>query len=242
MNAVITAGGRVDGEYAREAGTTIKALARVRGVSMLERAIGAARGAGATHITVVGGSEVRAACVPGVESIIDESDDGSENMLRALQAGGNGALLYLTSDLPFITAGALQSFVGAVPPGTLGMPIASIAAFERRFPAAPPFGITLGRERVVNGGVFVLPPGGAARLTELAPAFFAARKSPWAMAGLLGPSLLLRFALRRLGVAELEAQARDRLGFPARAIRDCSPELCYDADKVQEYRYACGQS
>ena len=62
VRAVVTAGGRVDGEYARLAGTTVKALAMVRGVSMLDRILDALRGAGATHIAVVGGAEVRAAC------------------------------------------------------------------------------------------------------------------------------------------------------------------------------------
>ncbi|MBV8722740.1 MAG: NTP transferase domain-containing protein, partial [Candidatus Eremiobacteraeota bacterium] len=61
MKAVITAGGRITGEFAREAGTPIKALVRVRGVTMLDRIVDALRGAGAQRIAIVGGEEVRAA-------------------------------------------------------------------------------------------------------------------------------------------------------------------------------------
>jgi hypothetical protein len=51
--------------------------------------------------------------------------------------------------------------------------------------------------------------------------------------------VLLRFALRRLSVADLEALATRTLQIPARAVRGCAPELAYDADLQLEYAYAC---
>jgi GTP:adenosylcobinamide-phosphate guanylyltransferase len=241
MITVITAGGRIHGEFAREAGTTVKALAKVRGVSMLERAIAAARGAGTKSVAVVGGAEVRDACASSVDRVIAESDDGGQNVLRALDAAGSDDLLYLTSDLPYINERALRAFVDAVPSDTLAMAISSMETFTQRFPGAPRFGINLGGQSIVNGGAFVVPAGRAPRVAELAAAFFAARKSSWAMAMLLGPNLLWRYATSRLTVPTLEAHATERLRFPARAIRGCSPELCYDADSVAEYRYALKQ-
>jgi len=62
VNAVITAGARVDGEFAGRIGTDVKALARIGNRTMLQASIEAARGAGATRIAVVGGAEIRAAC------------------------------------------------------------------------------------------------------------------------------------------------------------------------------------
>ncbi|MBV9232457.1 MAG: NTP transferase domain-containing protein, partial [Candidatus Eremiobacteraeota bacterium] len=70
MKAVITAGGRIDGEFARVAGTTVKALARVRGATMLQRVVDAVRGAGATRIAVIAGEEVVRACRSDVERVI----------------------------------------------------------------------------------------------------------------------------------------------------------------------------
>lgn len=242
-SAVITAGGRVDGEFASVTGTPIKALAPLRGKTFLRITIDALRESGVERIAVVGGAEVRQACAGAVERIVDESARGAENLRRALYAWDTQTpLLYLTSDMPFITAAALQAFLDRVPADTLALPLTEWSDFARRFPGAPPFGITLAGEKVVNGGAFVIPPCAQQRIEEFAMRFFDARKSVWRMARLTGPSLLLQFIFRRLGVAQLESHARRLLGIPALAVRNAPAELAYDVDVLEEYRYAAGQA
>jgi GTP:adenosylcobinamide-phosphate guanylyltransferase len=240
VRAVVTAGGRIDGEYARLAETTVKALALVRGVSMLDRILDALRGAGATRIAVVGGAEVRAACGERVERVVDEAATGEQNVALALHAWDDEEpLLYATSDLPYVTAASVADFVRRVPLGAIGMPLAEHADFTSRFAGAPTAGIVLAGERVVNGGVFVLPPGSRSHVARLAAAFFSARKAPWRMASLIGPIPLLRLALRRLSVAGIEREALRVVGVPCVAVPRCAPELAFDADTDAEYRYAC---
>lgn len=237
--AVITAGGRVDAEFAQTIGTPVKALARIGGKTFLQLTIDALRAVGIERIAVVGGTEVRAACTGAVERVIDESADGAENLRRALHAWDESTpLLYLTSDMPFINADALRAFIARVPEGTLALPLTEWDDFARRFPGAPPFGVTLAREKVVNGGAFAIPAGAQARVERFATRFFDARKSVWRMARLTGPLLLLQFALRRLSVARLESHAQRLLGVPACAVRGAPPELAYDVDILAEYRYA----
>lgn len=237
--AVITAGGRVDGAFAEAVGTPVKALAPFQGATFLRRTIDALREIGVDRIAVVGGVEVRTACEHDDVRVIGESSDGAENLRRALRAWDDCTpLLYATSDMPFITGDALQAFLERVPAGTLALPLTEFDAFEKRFPGAPPFGVTLAGETVVNGGVFAIPAGANQRIEEFAARFFAARKSVWRMARLTGPALLLQFALRRLGVAQLEAHARRLLRIPALALRNAPPELAYDVDVLEEYRYA----
>jgi len=240
MRAVVTAGGRIDGEFAQIAGTRIKALVRVRGETMLERMLEALRGAGVSEIAVVGGDDVRAACGPLVERFVDESPSGSENLLRALAAWpDSGRLIYATSDLPYVTAGTIRDFLQRVGEGTLAVALAEHGAFTARFPGAPPSGIKLGRERVVNGGVFSIPQGATAKLATIATRFFEARKQPWRMASLVGPAVLFRFLSGRLRVRDLETMALHVLQVPAQALRGCAPELAFDVDTIDEYRYAC---
>jgi GTP:adenosylcobinamide-phosphate guanylyltransferase len=241
LKAVVTAGGRIDGAFAAAAGTRVKALAPVRGATMLARMLGALRGAGANEIAVVGGDEVRAACADLVERVVDESASGSENLLRALRAWPeNGEpLLYATSDLPYVTGEAVADFVRRVAPGTLSVTLTEFRAFAARFPEAPrSYGITLAGERVVNGGLFSIPGGCAERLARVASRFFDARKRPWRMASFVSPLALIRFSLGRLSVTHLEAMAVRALGVPAAAVRACPPELAYDVDTDAEYRYA----
>ncbi|HUY40343.1 MAG TPA: NTP transferase domain-containing protein [Candidatus Dormibacteraeota bacterium] len=240
MRAVITAGGQLRGAYAEAAGTTVKALARVRGRTMLERTIEAAHGAGALETAVVGDEPVRAACAGGlVERVIPASEDGAENVLRALRAWPHDdALLYLTSDLPYVRAAAITDFVERAE-GRLAIALTDAAAFALRFPGAPGFGIAIGRERVVNGGAFFLPPGGASRVAELAAKFFNARKHPWRMARLAGPDLLCRLLFNAISIPMLERRSERLLGLRVQAVRNCAPELGFDADELAQYRYAC---
>ncbi len=240
---MITAGARVDGDFAQRIGTRVKALARIGDRTMLGATIEAARNAGATRIAVVGGREIRDACGNLVDSIVDESDSGAVNLRRALTAWDDDApLLYLTSDMPFISAQALRNFMESFPPDSLAVPVTDCAAFERRFPGAPPFGVAIGGERIVNGGAFWIPARARARVESLAIRFFNARKSIPRMAALLGPVLCLRFALRRVSIAALEREAQRKLGIPARAVRGASPELAYDVDTLEEYVYATGRN
>lgn len=240
MRAVVTAGGRIDGDYAQAAGTDVKALAKVRGTTMLEKIVGALRGAGATEIAVVGGAAVREACANSVEQVIGEAESGTANLVKALRAWPNDGtpLLYATSDMPYVDATAVAAFLARVPPGSFALPLTEIGDWHRRFPGAPLAGITLNGERVVNGDVFHIPGGAADRVEAVATRFFEARKRPWQMASLVSPALMLRFLFKRLAIAHLEAHAQKVLGVPATAVRDCGPELAFDADSLAEYEYA----
>lgn len=241
--AVVTAGGRVDGAFAQALGTPVKALAPFAGSTFLQIVIEAVRGAGIDRIAVVGGDDVRHACRDAVERVIDESLDGAENLRRALRAWEpEKPLLYLTSDMPFITAATLRAFLERVPDKTLALPLTEWDAFATRFPDAPPFGLSLAGQRVVNGGAFVIPARAQERVEQFAARFFDARKSPWRMARLTGPVLLLQFVLRRLSVAGLERHACRLLGLSAIAVRNAPPELAYDVDVLEEYRYALARS
>jgi len=240
---VITAGGRIEGEFAQAAGTSVKALAPVRGMTMLARMIDALRSAEVTEIAVVGGDEVRAACGSVVDRFVDESPSGSENLLRALRAWPDTErLVYATSDLPYVTAPAIADFTSRVGIGALAVSLAEYGAFNARFAGASGFGIRLGGERVVNGGVFSIPQGAPEKLAAVATRFFEARKRPWRMASLVGPSVLLRFLSGRLRVADLETMALHVLQVPAQALRGCAPEIAFDVDTIDEYRYACAHA
>ncbi len=239
MNAVITAGGPIDGAFARAAGVDRKALAPVRGRTMLTRAIETLRACGIERIAVVGNPDVARACGASVETVVPDTGSGRGNVLGALGAWPDDApLLYLTSDLPYLDAPSLDWFLQRIAPDAVSMPLCEHADYVRRFPGAPSAGIVLGRERVVNGGAFYLPAGSRARVRGLAVTMFDARKAPWRMAGVAGAQILLRFALGLARIDALEARARRVLGIPAFALRGAPPELAFDADTHDDYLYA----
>jgi hypothetical protein len=209
---------------------------------MLALIVDALREAGATRIAVIGGDEAAAACRDTVERFIPEGPTGSENVLRALRAwpdDDDEPLVYATSDMPYVTGAAVADFLSRVRDGHIAIALAEYDAFARRFPGAPPsYGITLDGERVVNGGLFSLPAGSCDRLASFATRLFEARKAPWRMASMVSPVMLLRLVMRRLNIAHLEQFALEHAGIPASAVRNCAPELGYDADTAAEYAYA----
>ena len=241
MRAVITAGGLVDGSFARAIGTPVKALAPFGATTLLDVALEACADAGIDGVAVVGGAEVRAHLAGRGARVIDAAADGGANVLRALGAWPGERFAYLTSDLPFATGAGLADLVRRSAGYALTMGLADDAAYAARFPGAPAHGVALGRERVVNACAFVIRPEAAAPVRDFALRAFAARKSLFALAALLGPALILRFALRRLRVEHVEGYASRALGVPVGAVRGCDPGLCYDVDALPEYEDACAR-
>ena len=166
-----------------------------------------------------------------VDRVIDSAADGGENVVRALTAWPDGPLLYLTSDIPFVTAQAVERFAQRSAGFGVTMPLAAHDAYVRRFPNAPEHVIELGGERVANGNVFFIAAEAIGPVRSWATRFFAARKSKLAMARLLGPGLLATF---RLWEADDRTRSKpkpsERWALRSAAIRDSAPEICYDVD------------
>jgi CTP:molybdopterin cytidylyltransferase MocA len=238
MIAAITAGGRVDGAFAEAIGTDVKALAPFGAGTLLDVVLAAAADCGATRVVVVGGQDVRSRCEGAVDAVIPESPSGRENLRRALEAAQDDELLLLASDLPFVRARDLGTFLERSRGHDIALPLASVTEYRAVFPDAPAHGTRLGGECVVNGSAFYFGPGVAPKALAAAQRLFDARKSLWRMAALLGPSLLLRFATNRLRIDHVEARALGALGVRARAVRRQAPHLCYDVDTLEDYRYA----
>jgi len=239
VHAVITAGGTVDGELAAAMRTRVKALASLRERTLIDVALAACDGAGIDDVLVVGGAEVRAHLSGRSNVRIVEADaDGRVNVLRALDGWPGDRFVYLSSDLPFVSADGLRTFVTRSAEFAVTMALADVTAYVRRFPGAPAHAVSLRGERFVNGSAFVIGPEAVAPARELATKLFAARKNLARLALLLGPALCVRFAARRLGLSDLERYGTRRLGVRVAAIRGCDPGLCYDVDTLDDYAYA----
>jgi hypothetical protein len=66
----------------------------------------------------------------------------------------------------------------------------------------------------------------------------AARKAPLRLAAVLGPDIVVRFALRRLSIADAERRATTLLGAPAGALRCTHPEIAINVDRPTDVALA----
>ncbi len=247
MRAVITAGGLVEGDFAEAIGTRVKALARLGpqahgSRTLLDVVLDACAGADIDGVAVIGGADVRMHLAGRGVRVIDAALDGGTNVLRALDAWPGERFVYLTSDMPFASASGLRELIARSSDFALTMALAGVDAYEARFPGAGEHSVVLGGERVANGNAFVIAASAVEPLRAFGTKLFDARKSLPRLALLLGPALCLRFVMKRLTIADLEAYGRRRLGVPVGALRDCDPGLCYDVDSLDDYRYACTHS
>jgi CTP:molybdopterin cytidylyltransferase MocA len=238
MRAVVTAGGLVDGTFAAAIGTRVKALAPFGSVTLLDVVLEACAAAGIGGVAVIGGTEVREHLAHSGARVLDAAEDGSTNVLRALGAWPGERFVYLTSDMPFASAAGVRDLIARSEAFALTMAVADVPAYEARFPGAPEHSVALGGERVANGNAFVIAPEAVEPARALATKLFEARKSLVKLALLLGPSMCLRFATKRLTIEDLEAYGTRKLGVRAGALRGCDPGLCYDVDVLADYEYA----
>ncbi|HZT43769.1 MAG TPA: nucleotidyltransferase family protein, partial [Chthonomonadaceae bacterium] len=191
IDAVLPAGGRISGAFAREAGAEIKALIRLEGRTLLRRMIEALRATGRIgRIVVIGPEEAlieAQAC--GADAAISEGATGPENIyrglewLRAQEPAPPSRVLILTTDLPFITPEAIIAFLDSCSPDAdIAIPIVTREAFEARFPGTESIYTHLRDGAFTLGCAFLVSLETVLRCRPQVEGAFQARKSQWQMA------------------------------------------------------------
>lgn len=246
IDVVLPAGGRISGEFADRAAVSVKALIEINGVTILQHTIETLRTCGRIgKIVVVGPDEVNATLADGLaDKILPETSSGPENILKGLdwieRDGGAGRRsLILTTDLPFLTTGAIESFLDACPDQLdICAPVNTKQEFLERFPGSNNEYVRLGDGEWTMGCAFLVNPGSIIANHSRIDQVFQARKSQIGMAKLLGMAFVFRYLTGGLTIAQIEKRCQDILGCSAAAIRGASVELAFDLDKIEEYHYA----
>lgn len=237
--AVVLAGGKAKPEIAAATGVENRALIAVKGRTMLACVVEALRAApGIGTVTVVGD-------LPDSTDYARVPDHGGfvENIFAGLEAAGAAEFaLIATSDIPFVTADAVEDFVtrGAALDADMVYPIVPVAACYKRFPGVRRTSLALREGRFTGGNMVLVRPGFLrAQRARIAEAY-AARKSPVRLALMLGLGTTLRVVSTLLGVPgllaipRLEASVSRLLGGSARALVSPYPEIATDIDRPDD--------
>lgn len=246
VNVVLPAGGRIEPDFARQAGTEIKALIRLNGKTILRRTLEALQATGRVGKTVVIGPEAALdeARKAGATGTLAEGATGPENIFRGMewlaqQGSAADRLLVVTTDLPFLTSEVIQHFLDTCPPqADIAVPIIPRRMFEARFPGSVNTFTRLREGEITPGCVFLVNPQTLLRHRAHIESVFAARKNELAMARLIGLPFLLRYLTGQLAVSHIEQRCRQILGCVGAAVHNAPPELAFDIDLPVEYAYA----
>lgn len=243
VDVVIPAGGRLEDDFAREAGASVKALISLGGQTILARTVSALRESGRVEkIVVVGPDEVREAAA-GADEVLGEGASGPQNIFRGLERlreiGTSRRVLIVTGDLPFLSPQVVADFLDACSDeAQVCLPALRRPEFEARFPNVRGEYVRLRDGEWTLGCAFLVDGSKLLQRRAAIESVFEARKSQWAMAKLLGAPFIARWVTKRLATSHIQVRCEQVLGVRGQLVAPCAPSLAFDVDGVEEYRCA----
>lgn len=255
MDAVLIAGGRAHAPLTDVGNHSVKGLFSLQGTTLIARVLHALRQSGVERIAVVG-SELLLHALPALDIEILFTVEGTEpvdNLLRGVERLGlpaNAQFLHCAVDLPMLTGRALCEFWRTASPNAdVLVGWTPETAFVQRFPGAPYTAVRFAEGRFLSASVSVMRVGFLESQVPLLRRLAAARKSSgrvlWTLMRAFhyhlltaGMPLAARFLTGRLALRRLPPIAERLMGAQLQFYLDAAPELAFDIDTEEDYRYA----
>jgi GTP:adenosylcobinamide-phosphate guanylyltransferase len=242
FTAVVLAGIRPSGDpLAAARGVPRKALIPVGGTPMIVRVLTALRASpwvariaicGVDRATLEGGG-IAAGDLSDV-IWLEAADHPATSVVAALdQLGAVAPVLVTTGDHPLLTAAIVDEFCAAAQTsgGEVAAAVVDAATVRQAYPDALRTFYPLRDAAYTGCNLFAFFGAGGRRAAVLWREVDRYRKKPWRVVGLLGPVVLLRFALRRLSLDDVMEVLSDRMGVRARVVRMSAADAGIDVDK-----------
>lgn len=245
FDAIVPAGGTIDGPFAEQAGTQVKALITFNGSTILETVLKALRESGKIrNIVVIGTPEVRAVATNFAAVGLEPGETGPDNIFRGLDHlkkldPNLDKALIVTCDLPFISGETITKYVELCPlDKDICVPVIEEADFHRAYPGTSSTFVKTKDGTFTIGGMFMM---NGRKLNELRTSIervFAKRKSKLGMAMLIGPAFVMKYITKSLTLYDVEKKIESMLNCSGRAVRNAPVELAYDIDDLEDFSYA----
>lgn len=234
FTALVLAGSRSGGPdtVAAYGGAAHKALIELEGRALIARVIAALREAGAGRIVVVTSHpEVAAQAAELGGEVMAEESGPSLSVLAAVERLGAPALV-TTADHALLRPEWVSAFLDAVPKGAdVAALLAPRSVVEAAAPATTRTWLTFADGQWSGCNMFYLATPAALGVIRLWRRIEAERKRPWRMAWILGPGMLMRFALGRLQLGEAVGRLGKLAGVSAAIVESPYGLAAVDVDK-----------
>jgi len=246
--ALVLAGSRGSAEpVAGAAGAIHKALVSVAGVPMAVRVVRAlAAQPSIREIAVSAGDRELVASLDALSKQAGIPVDLTHIPSASSPAASLGAYvdglrpgdiaLVTTADHPLLTPEIVGRFLEAAVERDADVVagVVSEAVYRARFPSGPRTFVRLADQAFSGANLFLVRAPGAASVARFWVRLEAVRKRPWRLVSHFGPSILLRFVLRRLTVAEAENAVSRRAGARVALVLLPFAEAALDVDRPSD--------
>lgn len=236
LNAIILAGDKED-EHSSLTGN--KALLLINNRAMIEYIIDALRAAPHVgKIAVVGPLEQLQPLIGyKVDYIIPQGSSILDNAKKGIELFAEDQhVLILTSDIPMITAEAIEDFIerSQASGADFCYPVVNKAVNEAKFPGIKRTYVKLKDGVFTGGNIIYISPSVFQRCEDFANKLVEFRKEPVKTARLLGFRLLVKLLLGRGTIRQVEERFGQILNITAKAIISDYPEIGNDVDKPSD--------
>ncbi len=215
-----------------------KALICLSGKSILENVVDAARASGCiARIFVVGEEDELAAIADKVDGTVAPAGNPLENVLACVAKKQlKNELLILASDIPYLTAGAIQEFVDQSrnEAAEFYYPGMAKKTFQQLFPKYPKTFIKLRDGKFTSGSGFITSVSTVLRTRPFSESVLRNRKSPLKMATMMGWGNVILFALGMMSRKRIEKIIREKTGCSFKLVELSDAGLIFDIDRKEQ--------
>lgn len=249
-DAVIMAGADNSGRLAEVSGASYEALIDINGKTMLEWVLdGVFEAEQVDRIIVVGPVDAFSDTIgrlPEAERgrivLVEQRGDMVDNLMAGLeQVPDSKKALVLSSDIPFITAEALDGFIKLCEemPAQVHYALIPKSVNEARFPGVQRTYINMADAVVTGGNAFMVEPSVVRGNYDVIKHALGARKKPFVLLSMLGLPFIVKYLIGRLTIADVERKAKTWLDIVGRGVVVPYAEIGVDVDKPSDYELAC---
>lgn len=239
LEAIVLAGSPNDGPLQEVSDQAFEAMIPIAGKPMVEYVLAALEECSSVGRVIVAGppalKEIQFEKMTLVEATDSSVMENFQTGLRELQS--SGYVLVVTSDIPLITAAAVDDFVhkSLAQKGELFYSIIKKECSEARFPDVKRTYVKLKEGTFTGGNLFLLQPRIVEESWSFAAKMVRLRKNPVQMSAVLGWLFTLKLLWGRLTIPDLEKRVGELLRITPKAVISSYPEVGIDVDKPSDY-------
>ena len=186
------------------------------------------------RVYLVGPSDGLGRYAGGKVEVVEPGADLFDNVRIGLEAAKTEYVVICASDVPLVTRDIRSDSSMRAAGADFCYPVSSQEDCDRLFPGVKRTYVALREGTFTGGNIFFVHKPAIGRAWPMVEKMIGYRKSPLKMASVLGPGLLLKFALKMASVAELEERVAELLDLKPKAILGADPEIGVDVDKPSD--------
>lgn len=215
-----------------------KALLEIKGKYMVQYVIDSLKSAKSVgKVVLIGPDVLKSIFGSDVDAVLNSEKSIIDNVAKGVEfLGENRNIIICTSDIPMISADAIEDFIRQCEEINvdIGYPIIEKSLNDSKYPDAKRTYVKLKDGTFTGGNILYINPNAVKKCYSTARYLVDNRKNLLNMAKIFGIVVFAKLLIGTLGIKTVEKRANKILGVNAKAIMTVYPEVGNDVDKIED--------